>query len=167
MALINQKKPDGRPTVISAPIVEHQSSLIGKTLLIKGEVISDDEVVIEGRIEGKVNVKNRVVIGKNGFVKADIIEAREVIIRGKVNGNIRGTHRVEIVPEGILNGNIQAPKVVIADGAIFEGNIDMRAHGADEKPKLGGGTAPSTPVNAGTNNPNANANGNPNTNHNR
>ncbi len=138
MAIMNQKRTDGRYDSPAAPAIEHQSSLIGKTLLIKGEVISDDEVVIEGKIEGKINVKNRVVIGKNGHVQADIIEAREVIIRGKVNGNIRGTHRVEIVPEGVLNGNIQAPKVIIADGAIFEGNIDMRAR-AEEKPKANAG----------------------------
>ncbi len=131
MALINQKKgftPPVMPANVSAgsPVEQQQLSLIGRTLLVKGEVISDDEVIIEGKIEGKVTVKNRVVIGKNGLVHADI-EAREVVIKGKVYGNIKASFRVEIVPEGALYGNIFATKVVIADGAFFEGNIDMKA----------------------------------------
>lgn len=129
MSLLNQKKGFNTPSYTQASSVpanmDQQVSLIGKTLLVKGEVISDDEVIIEGRIEGKINVKNRVVIGKNGLIHADI-EAREVVIKGKVYGNIKSSFRVEIVPEGALYGNIFASKVVIADGALFEGNIDMK-----------------------------------------
>jgi len=133
MTVFSQKKdpvpqvPDG-----SAPVIGNQSSLIGKTLLIKGEVFSDDEILIEGKIQGKIKVKNRVIIGTNGNVEADI-EAREVVIRGKVTGNVKGGQRVEIVPAGVLNGNINSPRVVIADSGIFEGNIEM--HGRDEKIK--------------------------------
>ncbi len=136
MSVFNQKKGP-EPTLPDAPAspaaVSGQSSLIGNTLLIKGEVFSEDEILIEGRIQGKINVKNRVIIGAHGNVEADI-EAREVVIRGKVTGNIKGGQRVEIVPAGALHGNISAPRVVIADSGIFEGNIEMR--GRDEKSKV-------------------------------
>lgn len=99
-------------------------SVIGKTLLVKGELSSDEEVLIEGKIEGKIKANNRLIIGKHGTVQADI-EANEVIIRGTVNGNVSCSYKIEIVPEGILNGNIVSEKVVLAEGAIFKGSIDM------------------------------------------
>jgi cytoskeletal protein CcmA (bactofilin family) len=133
MAVFNQKKSPVPPMPASAvPADGNQSSLIGKTLLIKGEVFSEDEILIDGRIQGKINVKNRVIIGINGNVEADI-DAREVVIKGKVTGNVKGGQRVEIVPAGVLHGNINSPRVVIADSGVFEGNIEM--HGRDEKNK--------------------------------
>ncbi len=134
MTVFSQKKDPIQPVPMgAATAVGNQSSLIGKTLLIKGEVFSEDEILIEGKIQGKINVKNRVIIGTNGNVEADI-EAREVVIKGKVTGNVKGGQRVEIVPAGVLNGNINSPRVVIADSGIFEGNIEM--HGRDEKNKV-------------------------------
>jgi cytoskeletal protein CcmA (bactofilin family) len=133
MPVFNQKKsPVPSMPASTTPAVANQSSLIGNTLLIKGEVFSEDEILIEGKIQGKINVKNRVIIGKNGNVEADI-DAREVIIKGKVIGNVKGGQRVEIVPAGVLHGNINSPRVVIADSGIFEGNIEM--HGREEKNK--------------------------------
>jgi len=143
MSVFNQKKSVVPPPAAAAAAPNQLTSYVGKTLLLKGEVISEEEVVIDGRVEGTIHVKNRLVIGKNGFVNADI-EAREVIIRGKVQGNVHGQQKVEIVPEGILNGNIFAPRVVVAEGAIFEGNIDMKAHAKKEE-KTGENSSPSDP----------------------
>lgn len=125
MAVFTQKKNPLPAAPVPAAVLSSQSSVVGKTLLIKGEIFSDDEILIEGKIQGTISVKNRVVIGSEGIVEADI-EAREVIIKGKVTGNIRGSQRVEIVPSGALHGNIQSPRVVIADSGLFEGNIEMR-----------------------------------------
>jgi len=130
MAIFNQTKNPLPVTPGQATAAESQSSVVGKTLLIKGEIYSDDEILIEGKIQGKINVKNRVIVGINGNVEADI-DAREVIIKGKVTGNIKGGQRVEIVPAGVLHGNINAPRVVIADSGVFEGKIEM--HGREEK----------------------------------
>jgi cytoskeletal protein CcmA (bactofilin family) len=133
MAVFSQKKnPDQSIPAPAAPATANQSSLIGNTLLIKGEVFSEDEILIEGRIQGKITVKNRVIIGVNGNVEADV-EAREVVIKGKVIGNVKGGQRVEIVPSGVLRGNINSPRVVIADSGVFEGNIEM--HGREDKNK--------------------------------
>lgn len=132
MAVFNQKKNPLPVTPAPTAAAVSQSTVVGKTLLIKGEIFSDDEILIEGKIQGNILVKGRVVIGREGFVEADI-EAREVVIKGKVTGNVRGSQRVEIVSAGILHGNISSPRVVIADSGIFEGNIEMKQR--DEKNK--------------------------------
>ncbi len=116
-------KQDFFPSVTPIPI-EKPNSFIGKNLFIKGELSSNEEILIEGKIEGKLNVKHKVIIGKNGIVNADI-NAREVIIIGTVNGDVKCSYKIEIVAEGILNGNIVAQRVKLADGALFKGNIDM------------------------------------------
>lgn len=110
--------------------VQKIKSLIGKSLFIKGDIHSDEELLIEGKVEGKLNVKNRVIIGKNGIVNAEI-KAREIIIRGKVNGDVTASYKVEIEPEGILNGNIFSQRVHLTEGAIFKGNIDMSSKDKD------------------------------------
>ncbi len=138
MAVFNQKKPPLPQTPAPTAAAVSQSSVVGKTLLIKGEIFSEDEILIEGKIQGNITVKGRVIIGREGVVEADI-EAREVVIKGKVTGNVRGSQRVEIVPAGTLHGNIQSPRVAIADSGLFEGNIEMHAHeekakAKDEKP---------------------------------
>lgn len=114
--------PTPGPTITTPS--EMKNSIIGKSIFIKGNIFSDEEVFIEGKIEGKLNIKNRVVVGKSGLVNADI-EAHEVIVEGTVNGNVKGKHKVEIVPEGVLNGNILSKGVVLREGAIFKGSIDM------------------------------------------
>jgi cytoskeletal protein CcmA (bactofilin family) len=105
-------------------VQEIKKSLMGKTVFVKGNIFSEEEVRIEGKIEGKLSSKHMVVVGKNGIVNADI-EAREIIIEGTVNGNVKGSYKVEIVPDGVLNGNIISQRVVLAEGAVFKGNIDM------------------------------------------
>ncbi|MGE5341573.1 MAG: bactofilin family protein [Candidatus Omnitrophota bacterium] len=112
------------PSFSDARPSEIRKSVIGQTVFIKGNVFAEEEVLIEGKIEGKVNSKHLVVIGKNGVVNADI-DAQEIIIKGVVNGNVRGSFKVEVVPEGVLNGNVISQRVVLAEGAIFKGNIDM------------------------------------------
>ena len=101
-----------------------RNSVVGKSLFIKGNLFSDEEIFIQGKIEGKLHSQHRVVIEKSGLVNADI-EAREIIIKGTVNGNVTGSFKVEIVPEGVLNGNILSQRVKLADGAVFKGSIDM------------------------------------------
>ena len=103
-----------------------EKTIIGKTLIIEGEVKSEEDVIIEGKVNGKVEVGKTLTIGKHGHVNAEI-KARIVRIVGKVEGNIEAGYKVEIVPNGFLTGNIKAPKIVIAEGAIFKGNVDMKS----------------------------------------
>jgi len=103
-------------------------------MFIKGDLESEENLVIEGKMEGTLKAKNQVIVGKDGLVKADV-EASEVIIRGKIVGNVKGNQKVTIEPEGELIGNIIAQRVVLAEGSIFKGNIDMSVKEEPEAPQ--------------------------------
>ncbi len=110
--------------------VNEKNSFIGKSMKLKGNISSDEEIVIEGIVEGTIKINHNVVIGKSGKVKADIT-AKAIIIKGVVNGNVNGIEKVEIVPGGVLNGDIISEKVVLAEGAKFKGSIDMSGKSED------------------------------------
>ncbi len=124
------------PTPTPAPASRRETqmgnSLLGKTMFIKGDLVSDEDLVIEGKMEGTLKAQKRVVVGRGGLVQADV-EASEVIIRGKIIGNVKGLNKVTIEPEGELIGNIVAQRVVLAEGSIFKGSIDMSLKGQAEE----------------------------------
>lgn len=127
MAFGKKRETEGaqpQPAFNAGVTSREKPSIVGRTLFVTGEINADEEILIEGKIEGKLNSKSRVIVGKNGLVNADI-DAREVVIKGTVNGNVKGQFKVEVVPEGVLNGNIVSQRVVLAEGALFKGNIDM------------------------------------------
>ena len=98
---------------------------IGKSVTIKGELIGEEDLVIEGCINGKITLKDHTLtIGENSHIKAEI-EAKNVIVAGETIGNIKADHKVEISATGSLHGDISAPRVVLADGARFKGGVDM------------------------------------------
>ncbi|MCK5004328.1 MAG: polymer-forming cytoskeletal protein [Candidatus Aminicenantes bacterium] len=115
--------------------VNESSSFIGRSMKLKGNLSAEEEILIEGIVEGSIKMKHNVIIGKSGKVKADII-AREIIIKGEVNGNVHGHVKVEIVPGGVLNGDIISEKVVLAEGAKFKGNIDMSIKNDEPEKKV-------------------------------
>ena len=115
--------------------VESQYSMIGKSMVIKGEITATDPLHINGRVEGKINApEQRVTIGKEGAVKADI-SAREVVIMGDVCGNLKGSDRVEIRSDGSLMGELVAHRVCIEDGAFLKGAVDVRRPAKEAKPE--------------------------------
>jgi cytoskeletal protein CcmA (bactofilin family) len=98
---------------------------IGKSISIKGDLTGNEDIVIEGKVEGKVELpNNQLTIGANGQVKAEI-NAKGVIVVGRVSGNVRGTERVEIQATGVVEGDVSAPRLVIAEGAVVNGSIRM------------------------------------------
>jgi cytoskeletal protein CcmA (bactofilin family) len=120
--------PASIPAVKSNP-VEHrrESATIGPSIAIKGDLIGEEDLVIQGRVEGKVDLKqNSVTIGKDGRVKADIY-AKLVTVEGEVEGNLYGLEQIILRATGCVRGNISAPRVSIEDGARFKGGIDMDA----------------------------------------
>ena len=113
---------------------------IGKSISIKGDLTGNEDIVIEGKVEGKVELpNNQLTIGANGQVKAEI-NAKAVIVVGRVAGNVRGTERVEIQATGIVEGDVIAPRLVVAEGAVVNGSIQMTskpgaaAHGSSQVP---------------------------------
>ena len=98
---------------------------IGKTIVFKGELSGDEDLVIDGQVEGKINLKrNALTVGEHGKVKATVV-AKTVVVAGKVRGNIRAAEKVDIRDTCSMEGDIYAPRVVIALGAYFRGGIDM------------------------------------------
>jgi cytoskeletal protein CcmA (bactofilin family) len=99
--------------------------MIGPSIVIKGTVSGDEDLVIQGRVEGTIALESNVLsVGQSGKVAADII-AKTVNIDGEVKGDITGKEKVIISKSGNVKGNIVAPRVTLEDGAIFKGSIDM------------------------------------------
>jgi cytoskeletal protein CcmA (bactofilin family) len=102
---------------------------IGQSIHIKGELTGNEDLTIEGKVEGKVLLKDHhLTIGANGKITAEI-QAKTVMVLGEVTGNITADDKVEVATSGSMRGDILAPRVVLADGAKFRGAIDM-----DRKP---------------------------------
>ncbi len=99
-------------------------SMIGKGIKIKGELIGEEDITIEGFVEGKVKLDKSLKVGEAGIVIADI-EAKMVTVSGKVEGNIYATDKIELLPSANVQGNLYSTKIVISEGANFQGKIDM------------------------------------------
>jgi cytoskeletal protein CcmA (bactofilin family) len=100
-------------------------SVIGPTLVFKGELSADEDLVIQGTIEGTIaHHKKNLTVGKEGRVKADI-HAASVSIEGHVDGDIHGDDFVELAKSAVVTGNIFCGRIKMADGARFNGSIEM------------------------------------------
>ncbi len=118
--------PAAEPARAQATPASNEQATIGKGLFIKGEISGSESLLVDGKVEGNVNLPgNRVTVGRNGQVAANIT-AREVVILGKVRGNVSATDRVDIRAEGALNGDVAAARISIEDGAFFKGGIDIK-----------------------------------------
>jgi cytoskeletal protein CcmA (bactofilin family) len=101
------------------------SAVIGQSITIKGSISGDESLLIDGTIEGSVDLpKNDLTIGQTGQVTANL-DARTVRIDGQVHGDIKGKEKVIITKSGRVNGNVIAPRVTLEDGSKFKGRIDM------------------------------------------
>jgi cytoskeletal protein CcmA (bactofilin family) len=101
-----------------------QKAIIGPSMHIKGEIRSDEELVVDGEVEGIVESGSLLTIGKNGKLRANI-RAREVVIFGSVKGNIEAIEKLAIRDQGSLIGDIKTATISIDDGAYFKGSIDI------------------------------------------
>jgi cytoskeletal protein CcmA (bactofilin family) len=119
---------------------------IGQSIQIKGDLIGNEDLTIEGKVDGKINLKDHnLTIGSNGKITAEI-QAKTVMVIGEVVGNITADDKVEVAATGAMKGDIVAPRVVLADGARFKGSIDMdRKPGTSVPPKPGVPGSPGAP----------------------
>ena len=117
--------PNPAPVTSGEPPRRSERATIGPSIFIKGDLSGEEDLIIEGRVEGKVDLKqNNVTIGKNGRVKADLL-GRVVTIEGEVDGNVFAREQAILRQSGAIRGNITAPRVVLEDGSRFKGSIDM------------------------------------------
>jgi cytoskeletal protein CcmA (bactofilin family) len=122
---------NNNPNPVKTTSVPIEQATIGRTLVIKGEISGAEALYIDGRVEGKISLlDHRVTVGRNGTVQANIA-AREVVVMGKVNGNIECSDRVDIRSEGSVTGDVSTVRVIIEDGAVLKGSIEVRT--ADRK----------------------------------
>ncbi len=100
------------------------STVIGQGITIEGEVIADDEVVVQGIIRGKLSCQDAVIIEAGATLEADV-SAASVVVAGSVTGDVTAADRVDLQSGGKLVGDVKAARLTIADGASFKGNVDM------------------------------------------
>ena len=127
-----------RPSPSAGPPVARASSsacVIGPKIKIIGELSGDEDVLVEGQVEGEIRISRDLRVGAGGVVKAKV-SAQSIIVSGEVVGDCEATGRVELQSTGKLTGNIRAPKIVIAEGAMFRGNSDMSGKKDERKEKV-------------------------------
>ena len=100
------------------------NTVIGSSIVIDGEISGDEDLIIQGTVKGKIAVKESLFVEGSGVVEADI-ETQNVEIAGQVTGNIVASDKVELKSDCRVVGDIKAPRILIADGASFKGNVDM------------------------------------------
>jgi cytoskeletal protein CcmA (bactofilin family) len=106
--------------------MHEETASIGKSIIIDGELSGSEDLTIEGRVDGKIELRNHVLtIGVNGRITAQVT-AKSIVVLGHVTGNLTATEKVDIRDSGSVEGDIVAPRVAIADGSHFRGSIDMQ-----------------------------------------
>jgi cytoskeletal protein CcmA (bactofilin family) len=128
------KAPESRPTDMRAaepraaePV--HRASVLGATLRFRGELSAQEDLIVQGSVEGTITHTSCLAIGPEGSMKGDI-RARIIVIDGKVEGDLYATESVNIRATARVKGNVFAPRVGITEGAFFQGQVEMQPSGA-------------------------------------
>ena len=102
-------------------------AVLGKSVVVKGEIYSQEDLTIDGDVQGTVDAEgHRLTIGPNGRLKTEGVKARELVVMGTMNGCVEATEKVYIRKDAQLVGDVQTAGIVIEDGAYFKGGIDIR-----------------------------------------
>jgi len=100
------------------------STVIGKSIVIEGDVTGQEEIVIQGTLKGSVSTGEDVQVEEGAVVEADM-EGANVTISGQVTGSVSASGRLELTSEGRLVGDAKAARISFAEGSTFKGNVDM------------------------------------------
>lgn len=133
-----KKSEEDRPdiavpqTTVRPPQPVKEQALIGPSLVFRGDISGDEDLVIQGQLEGKVVLRNNhVTVGRNGRIRADVL-GKTICVEGTVQGNLVAEEKIVVRQTGEVKGNLQAPRVNLEDGARFKGSIDMDGSAADK-----------------------------------
>jgi cytoskeletal protein CcmA (bactofilin family) len=127
MALFSKEPttPAPRPEVRSStPMTGGAATFIGPNVTIEGTLTGSEPIVIEGTVKGKINLNADLRVGTKARVEASV-HAKNVTVEGRLTGDVSADDRVELVASATVDGNIKAPKIIVAEGAKFRGNVDM------------------------------------------
>jgi cytoskeletal protein CcmA (bactofilin family) len=125
---------EGTPAMSTQPIRTPETfsdpqrggaAVLGKSVMVKGQIYSREDLTIDGEVEGTVECQeHRLTVGASGKVQASV-KAREIVVLGAIHGNVETTDKLEIRKDARLVGDIKTARIVIEDGAFFKGNIDI------------------------------------------
>jgi len=119
--LAPRTSPQGSPAFAAAG----KAAVIGPGIVIDGDISGSENLVIEGKVRGRIHLaSHEVTVGQSGEVNADI-SAKVIRVAGKIKGDLSGKEKVIISSTGNVHGNIVAPRMLLEDGAVFKGSIDM------------------------------------------
>jgi cytoskeletal protein CcmA (bactofilin family) len=112
---------------------------VGKSVVFKGDLISSEDMTIDGRVEGTIDVHDHALtIGPDAHIQADVV-ARIVTVLGKVAGTITASEKIYICETGSVEGDVLSPRLAMLDGALLRGRVDtgQRSMGQnDQRPRL-------------------------------
>ena len=129
--------PDPGPVQRNPRTPAVSTPMVGQKIRLKGEITGEEDLLIEGQVEGSVVLRSHAVtIGEEGEVKASIV-GRTITVKGSVKGNLTASEQIVLHSSATVEGDLTAPRVMMEDGATFRGGIDM---GTPSAP--GGGTRP-------------------------
>jgi cytoskeletal protein CcmA (bactofilin family) len=127
------KAMEPRPAEVRAPeprtAEAPRASVLGPTLKFRGELSAQEDLVVQGSVEGSITHTQSLTIGTDGSMKGDI-RARVIVVDGKVDGDLYATESVSIRATARVKGNVFAPRVGITEGAFFQGQVEMQPSGA-------------------------------------
>ncbi|MAG30787.1 MAG: cell shape determination protein CcmA [Deltaproteobacteria bacterium] len=122
---------------------------IGQSIVFKGELTGDEDLEIDGQVDGNVDLANhQITIGANGRLKAEV-NAKSIIVIGQITGNLSATERIEVQATGIVQGDVRAPRLNVQEGAVLNGSIDMSGSSASDVKKPATPSASSSTRNDG------------------
>src|ERR1700689_4190426 len=124
-----------------APPPASTPTIFGQSMKIIGEVTSDEELYLDGDLDGKLILRNRLTVGPNSKVNANI-KAQEIIVFGTIKGNVESESRVSLRTGASIVGDIKTAGIVIEDGAYFKGGIDISKNGEGKQAPKAQGTEP-------------------------
>jgi cytoskeletal protein CcmA (bactofilin family) len=127
--------PDSQNTPNRLPVM-----ILGKTLVFKGELTADEDMMLFGRVEGSITHTSSLTVGVGGSVVGDI-HAKVIIVKGTVDGDLEATESITIAPTANVFGDISAPRVCIVEGAQLNGAVEMTEAPATEAKAATPGTA--------------------------
>ncbi len=141
--------PQPQPQPVAPPRAPAQTTsqraLIGPSIEIKGDLTGGEDLQVEGRVEGKIDLRrHNVTIGKSGRVHADIY-GKVITVDGEVLGNLFGEEQIILRQSSTVRGNLTAPRVMLEDGSNFKGSIDMTAKESGAAPGPEVRTGPGAP----------------------
>jgi cytoskeletal protein CcmA (bactofilin family) len=122
--------------------VRGEMTLIGKSVVIKGDISCGEDLYIDGQVEGTIDPKgNRLTIGPHGRVKANV-NACAVVVQGKLEGSIQASDRVDLKKSAVVTGDIATQRISIDEGAYFKGGVNIQKE--ERKKEASGVNAPSS-----------------------